>query len=450
MYVNSRIELEIIVALVAGMLVFLLWIRKSRLYRIKLEELNVSLEARVEEKTNDLKRQLFFIRTLIDTIPNPVFYKDAEGRYLGCNRAYEEFRDCRQEDIIGRTVHDLASPEDVKAHQSIDRHLLLVSGTLQYRTSVTGRDGERRDVIYYKAAFNDINGMPAGIIGVVQDITALKKAKDTIARQNEELERKVAERTKSLEDANEELTLINRELELRRIEAEFNQKKLQQLSSAVVHSPAVIVITDVNGFIEYVNPKFTELTGYLSEEVVGRNPRILNAGFQTKEFYHDLWSTILAGKEWSGEFCNRKKNGDLYWEHALISPIIDEEGGILNFVAVKEDITEQRRMAGELLAAKEAADSAARIKSEFLANMSHEIRTPLNAIIGFSSLILRSGLPDPQSDYAGRIHTAGEILLNIINDILDFSKIEAGQMQMERIQFCLGDVIANVTGMLQH
>ena len=307
----------------------------------------------------------------------------------------------------------------------------------------------RREIIFHKACYCDISGKPIGLIGVIQDITELKMAENSIKTHNEELEQRVIERTRSLEQANFELIAVNSELEQRRREAEETQGKLQQLSSAVVNSPAIVVITDHCGNIEYVNPKFTEATGFLPEEAIGRNPRILNAGRQPKEFYRELWSTILTGQEWRGDLCNKKKNGDIYWEHALISPIRDEQGNITHFVAIKEDVTEQKRIAEELLAARDAAHAANLAKSDFLANMSHEIRTPLNAIIGFSALTLKSSLPLRQQDYIGKIHTAGELLLNIVNDILDFSKIEAGKQIMEQIPFRLDIIIANASGMVQ-
>ena len=212
---------------------------------------------------------------------------------------------------------------------------------------------------------------------------------------------------------------------------------------------ASIVITDCLGQIEYVNPKFCEVTGYPREEVIGQNPRLLKAEGQPKEMYQELWEAISAGQAWSGDFCNRKKQGDIFWEHASISPIRSEQGSITNFVAVKEDITEQKRIAGELLAAQEAALSANRAKSEFLANMSHEIRTPLSAIIGFSDLTLRTSLQPRQQDYLQKIQTAGDLLLSIINDILDFSKIEAGQLEMEQIPFRLDTVLTNMVDIVQ-
>ncbi len=126
----------------------------------------------------------------------------------------------------------------------------------------------------------------------------------------------------------------------KRKQAETQLKKLFQ---AVEQSPACAVITNTEGNIEYINPKFTETTGYKLEEVIGKNPRILKSGEQTQEFYKELWETISAGKEWEGELRNKKKNGELYWEYARISSIKNEDGEILNYIAVKEDITELKQ-----------------------------------------------------------------------------------------------------------
>lgn len=124
--------------------------------------------------------------------------------------------------------------------------------------------------------------------------------------------------------------------------------ELTKLFHAIEQSPSTVVITDITGAIEYVNPKFVHLTGYSFEEAFGKNPKILKSGEQGEEFYKQLWDTILSGKEWRGEFHNRKKNGEYYWEFASISPIRDSKGNITHFIAVKEDIT-QRKLAEEAL-----------------------------------------------------------------------------------------------------
>jgi PAS domain S-box-containing protein len=128
---------------------------------------------------------------------------------------------------------------------------------------------------------------------------------------------------------------------------------LRKLSRAVEQSPASVVITDLNGSIEYVNSKFTEVTGYTFDEVIGKNPRILNSGLTPLKVFEKMWKTISKGNVWSGEFCNKKKNGELFWELSSISPIKNESGVITHYVAVKEDITKQKLIEDELKSSEE-------------------------------------------------------------------------------------------------
>ncbi len=224
--------------------------------------------------------------------------------------------------------------------------------------------------------------------------------------------------------------------------------KVRKLSRAIEQSPISVVITDTNGQIEYVNPKFSELTGYSLAEAVGQNPRVLKSGETSAEEYAGLWRTIQSGRQWTGEFHNKKKNGGLYWESAVISPILDEYGKITHFVAIKEDITERKRVRAELEKthaelekSNRELENASKVKSQFLANMSHEIRTPLNAIIGMTGLLLDTPLNSEQQNYAGTVRNSGEVLLTLINDILDFSKIEAQKMELENQSFELRSCI---------
>ncbi len=124
---------------------------------------------------------------------------------------------------------------------------------------------------------------------------------------------------------------------------ERRELELRKLSLVVEHSPNMVIITDPEGTIEYVNPKFTQVTGYAPEEAVGKTPRILKSGRTSLEEYKRLWETIKSGKDWRGIFCNRRKDGEIYWESVFISPVKDAEGVITNFIAVKEDVTERRK-----------------------------------------------------------------------------------------------------------
>ncbi len=136
-----------------------------------------------------------------------------------------------------------------------------------------------------------------------------------------------------------------KEIEKKLIES---SEQIRVLSNVVEQSPLSVMITDREGRIEYVNPKFKNLTGYDVTEIRGKNPRFLKSGKHDSHFYADLWKTILNGQEWHGKICNRRKNGELYWERASISSIHSQSGGITHFVSIREDFTEQMRMEAEL------------------------------------------------------------------------------------------------------
>ena len=222
-------------------------------------------------------------------------------------------------------------------------------------------------------------------------------------------------------------------------------EKLSILSRAVEQNPALIIITDKNGNIEYVNPRYTEITGYTLKEVTGRNPRILKSGHQSAEFYENLWQTILSGKEWNGEMLNKKKNGDLYWEHGSISPLINESGQITHLIGIKEDITEKRKMFLDLIQAKEKAEAGDKLKSAFINNISHEVRTPLGAIEGFVEMLLSpETLEENKALYGQIIRKSSTRLLSTIADYMDISLIVSGNVEVHKTSFSLNQMLSEL------
>ncbi|MCG9792689.1 response regulator [Flavobacterium algicola] len=226
--------------------------------------------------------------------------------------------------------------------------------------------------------------------------------------------------------------------------------KLIKLSSAVEQSPSLIEITDTLGNVEYINPKFTEITGYTLDEIVGRNLNILKSGYTSSEEYNNLWETIRSGKEWRGEFQNKRKDGSMYWEQAAISSIKNEDGEITHYLAIKSDITEKKTIFDELIKAKEQAVESDRLKSAFLANMSHEIRTPMNGILGFSSLLSQPGLgKEEQKEYIKLIQVSGARMLNLISEIIDISKIESGMMEISLQEVDINEKVSYIFELLK-
>ncbi len=215
-------------------------------------------------------------------------------------------------------------------------------------------------------------------------------------------------------------------------EHKSSDEELRKLRMAIDQNFASIQITDYQGIIEYVNPKFCEITGYSIQEVLGKKPNIIKSGIHPKEFYKHLWQTISTGKQWFGEICNKRKDGSLFWEEVSISPVKNAKGEITHYVAVKIDVTQKRQYEEELKKAKEEAEAASKAKSEFLANMSHEIRTPMNAILGFTEVLLQKTTDEQAKSYLDSIKSSGKNLLTLINDVLDLSKIEAGKMKINK------------------
>jgi PAS domain S-box-containing protein len=242
------------------------------------------------------------------------------------------------------------------------------------------------DTIYANKAFLDI-----------YQFSSLEEFKKTPAKQRyspecyiQHLERK-AVRKKGLDVLEYELTIIRKDgairyLKVSRKEVLWNRVKhfqvikiditeqkntelqLRKLSRAVEQSPNAIVITNLEGIIEYVNPKAVELTGFTVDELIGQTPRVFKSGETPKEEYSQLWETINSGNIWQGEFHNKKKSGELYWEAASISPILDKQGKITHFLAIKVDITATKKLIQDLNASKVKAEESDRLKTAFLNN----------------------------------------------------------------------------------
>jgi PAS domain S-box-containing protein len=224
-----------------------------------------------------------------------------------------------------------------------------------------------------------------------------------------------------------------------------------KLSHAIEQSPTSIVITDLQGNIEYVNPKFTDITGYSREEVMGKNPRILKSGHTPDEEYKKIWEQLLSGREWRGEFLNKKKNGDLFWELAVIAPVINKRGEIINFIAVKEDITERKR-ADETIAAlyssleEKVKERTAELQEAntaleaFSYSASHDLRAPLRSIIGFSGLIKKNYSQDFNKELMEtfeHIDQGARRMDDIIVDMLALSRSGKEKLRITEVDFGL-------------
>jgi len=224
-------------------------------------------------------------------------------------------------------------------------------------------------------------------------------------------------------------------------EEKKSENEFKKLNQAIAQSPISVIITDTHGYIEFFNPAFCKITGWSDQEIIGKRPNILKSGFHPPAYYERLWRTISLGNEWQGEFKNRKKNGDFYWELASISPIRNSFGTITHYVKISENITYLKKIEKDLKKAKQDAEVANNYKNHFLANMSHEIRTPINTIIGFSELIKNESLSTRErKKYSDIIEENSQALLRLIDDIIDLAKIEANELKIKKEACSLGDL----------
>ncbi|KAB2951270.1 PAS domain S-box protein [Heliorestis acidaminivorans] len=215
--------------------------------------------------------------------------------------------------------------------------------------------------------------------------------------------------------------------------AAMRQQQLQLQGETLAAAANSIIITNAEGIIQWINPAVTALTGYAKEEVIGQRTNLLKSGQHEPSFYNEMWNTIQEGQVWHGELINRRKDGSLYTEEMTITPVQNEEGQIVHYIAIKQDVTERKLQEAQLVEAKKAAEEGSRAKSEFLANMSHEIRTPLHGIIGMAEILLERSKTAEEKELIEIITDSGHNLLEIVNAILDFSKIEAGKMDIEEV-----------------
>ena len=216
-----------------------------------------------------------------------------------------------------------------------------------------------------------------------------------------------------------------RDITLRKIQEE----ELIKLSQAVEQSPLSIIIADRDGKIEYANSGFTKSTGYNSHEIIGVKANSLLAGATPSETIGDDWAALTKRDKWEGEVLSKKKNGDVFFQSMLISPIRNKEGETLNYLLIMEDITEKKQMIKDLILAKEKAEEMNNAKSNFYANMSHELRTPMIGVLGYAEL-LKEFDDEKVKNFAGIIFKGGQRLMETLNLILNMSRIESNQLEM--------------------
>jgi PAS domain S-box-containing protein len=373
---------------------------------------DITARKRAEEELSTSREML---RSIVENIPQSVFWKDLNSVYLGCNRNYAN--NClreRPEDIIGKSVYDLMSTESAAGFIDSDQRV-METDTPEYhsvkRTQLL--DGREMWTEINKVPLHDAAGKVVGILGTLEDITERKQSEE----------------------------------ELR------NTRNMLQM--IIDNIPQSIFWKDTESAYLGCNETFAHVAGQeRPEDMVGKTDYELPWKPDETEWFRMVDRRVMDTDtpEYRIIEPQLRADGTETWLETNKIPLHDGDGNVVGILGTFEDITERKRIEADLVLAKDQAEAASRAKSQFLANMSHELRTPMNAVIGFSEILQDQAfgpLNPHQAKYIGNILNSGRHLLKLINDILDITKIEAGRMTLDLAPVDVAETVEGVQNVIK-
>ncbi len=350
------------------------------------------------------------LRVLLDHIPDRIYFKDTQSRFLKCsNTVVSGLGISRAEEAVGKSDFDFFTEEHARPayedEQAIIRTGQPLIGKVEKETWI---DGTETWALTTKMPLHNKDGQIIGTFGITKDVT-----------------------------------------EMKRIEADLAFER-DQLRSLMDSSPDRISFKDTNSrFIRCSRALAKRLGLNDPKEVEGKTDFDFHTKERAQEFYDDEQRILATGQPIINKVERQLTvDGKETWASVSKVPIFNQDGKATGLISVSRDITQLKLTEQELGRARDVALESTRLKSEFLANMSHEIRTPMNAIIGMTGLLLETEINDEQRDFAETVRSSADALLTIINDILDFSKVEAGKLTFESIDFDLCDAVESTVELL--
>jgi len=350
--------------------------------------------------------ELVRLRKAVESSGEVIFITDKEGIINYVNPEFNHLYGWSQDEIIGKLTprilkSGVMDDEHYKAFWESISKKIVVSGEFLNRT----KDGR---IINIEGSVNPIiaeDGTIEGYLAIQKDITRRRKSEEEIRR----------------------------------------------LSNVVEQSSTSIMITDIKGDIIYVNPWFVQLTGYDLEEVIGKNPKMLKSGKNNPEMYVQMWETITSGKVWKGEFCNKKKNGDFYWELVTISPVIDSSGKIISYVAIKDDITHRKEIDEALLASEKRLKELNVTKDKFFSIIAHDLKSSLG---GFKNMleIMDENYDDfgenEKKEVIFELNNSSRNVYNLLENLLNWANSQSGRIKFTPEMNDINEIISKCTSLL--
>jgi PAS domain S-box-containing protein len=357
-----------------------------------------------------IKYERNLLRAVIDNLPDAVYVKNRKFQKIIANPAdlkYMGFESEKQ--VTGKTDYEVY-PEAVADNSFTDDLFVFDTGLpfINKEDYFIDNLNEEHWMLNSKVPIKDASGEIIGLVGIGRDITERKR----------------------------------------------EETRLKLLESVITNTTDALVITAIeendpaSSRIIFVNNAFCKMTGYSLTEVIGKSQDILYGANTNKDELLRVNESLQKFAACKMEVINYRKNGQEFWSSISFSPITDNNGNYTHWIAIKRDVTEQKKLEQNYIHAKEKAEAASKAKSEFLANMSHEIRTPLNSVIGFSDLMMKTSLDETQQQYNAAVFQSATALLGIINEILDFSKIEAGKLEIAVDKTAIHDISNHVSDII--
>ena len=361
------------------------YILKDKMKRLGMAVRTVLEKHKLEQQKRQaeiaLQESGHYYRSLLNQMNEQVIVIDKGYRITDVNESFLRHRGFQREQIIGKPCYKVLHHNEHPCHESGQpctmERVLTTGHSITEQQQQISKDGVES---WYNISTSPMTNSSGEIVSIIEsshDVTELMRA----------------------------------------------QEEINKLSTAIEQIPISVVLTNINGNIEYVNPHFSKVAGYAREEVMGQNPRILKSGEQPQDFYENLWQTITAGKVWHGEFRNKKKDGALFWEEATIGPVLNDQGAITHFLAVKEDVTEKKRLNQELNQAQKM-EAIGRLAG----GVAHDFNNLLTVINGYSEMALaKLGPSNPTANYIKQIAQAGKKAGSLTQQLLAFSRKQVMQ-----------------------
>jgi PAS domain S-box-containing protein len=343
-----------------------------------------------------IERSLFVserkFRRLYESMIDAYVQVDMTGRIVECNKAYTDLLGYTKEELLQLSYIDITPERWRAAEADIVKKQVLPRGYSDlYEKEYQRKDGTLVSIELRTSLLKNEAGQPTGLWAIVRNISERKRSE------------------------------AEREL----------------LRAAIEQVGETILITDTRGIIQYVNPALTRITGYSKEEVIGQNPRIFNSGRQDRAFYQHLWETIAGGDTFQGRMINRRKDGSFFTEEATISPVCDAAGTIVNYVAVKRDITEKLQLENHLLHAQklEAIGTLA-------GGIAHDFNNILSAILGYTDLVREEiGEQSQAGKDLQQVIMASQRAIDLVKQILTISRQGEQKKQPVKIQYIIKEAL---------